>query len=83
MPCISGKLDNCSIYSFVARHNWDSEKVNAGRINGHMRKKIIILLILFVALFACKENLLNVKIKFDQIYGLQKGDRVIKIISVM
>jgi hypothetical protein len=64
-------------HSFVARHNWDSEKVNAGRINGHMRKKIIILLILFVALFACKENLLNVKIKFDQIYGLQKGDRVI------
>jgi hypothetical protein len=64
-------------HSFVARHNWDSEKVNAGRINGHLRKKIIILLILFVALFACKENLLNVKIKFDQIYGLQKGDRVI------
>lgn len=42
-----------------------------------MRKKIIILLILFAALFACKENLFNVKIKFDQIYGLQKGDRVI------
>lgn len=42
-----------------------------------MAKKFLILLILSMALFACQENVLNLKIKFDQIYGLQKGDRVV------
>jgi len=42
-----------------------------------MRKRFFFLLILSLAIFACKQSPLIIKIKFDQIQGLQKGDRVI------
>ena len=42
-----------------------------------MRKRIFILLILAIAIFACKDSPLIIKIKFDQIQGLQKDNRVI------
>lgn len=42
-----------------------------------MPKKILILLILPLILLACKENPLNLKIRFHQVQGLKNGDRVI------
>ena len=42
-----------------------------------MRKIILVLFLLLPAAFGCKENALHLKIRYDQIQGLQKGDRVI------
>ncbi|MBW2575461.1 MAG: MCE family protein [Deltaproteobacteria bacterium] len=42
-----------------------------------MLKKILILLILPLILLTCKDNSLNLKIRFHQVQGLQNGDRVI------
>jgi len=42
-----------------------------------MPKKILILLILPLILLACKENSLDLKIRFHQVQGLKNGDRVI------
>ena len=42
-----------------------------------MRKKILILLILPFVFLACKENSLNLKIRFNQVQGLKQGNRVI------
>jgi paraquat-inducible protein B len=43
----------------------------------YMRKRILILLILPFVLLACKENSLNLKIRFNQVQGLKQGNRVI------
>lgn len=41
-------------------------------------RKIILLLFLFLSTFlGCKQDVLNLKIRYDHIRGLQKGDRVI------
>lgn len=42
-----------------------------------MRKKILILLILPFVFWACKENFLTLKIRFNQVQGLKHGNRVI------
>ena len=42
-----------------------------------MLKRILMLLILPVLLLACKENFLNLKIRFHQVQGLKEGNRVI------
>jgi paraquat-inducible protein B len=42
-----------------------------------MRKRILIFLILPFVLLACKENSLNLKIRFNQVQGLKHGNRVI------
>ena len=42
-----------------------------------MRKIILVLFLLVQAALGCKEGALNLKIRYDQIQGLQKGDRVI------
>ena len=42
-----------------------------------MLKKILVLLILPFVLLACKENALNLKIRFHQVQGLKQGNRVI------
>jgi len=42
-----------------------------------MRKRVLILLILPFVFFACKENSLNLKIRFNQVQGLKQGNRVI------
>ena len=42
-----------------------------------MRKRILILLILPFVFLACKENSLNLKIRFNQVQGLKQGNRVI------
>ncbi len=42
-----------------------------------MLKRILVLLILPFVLLACKENFLNLKIRFHQIQGLKEGNRVI------
>ncbi|MGD2150695.1 MAG: MlaD family protein [Desulfobacterales bacterium] len=42
-----------------------------------MRKRILILLILPFVFWACKENFLNLKIRFNQVQGLKHGNRVI------
>jgi hypothetical protein len=42
-----------------------------------MRKRILILLILPFVFLACKENSLNLKIRFSQVQGLKQGNRVI------
>jgi HPt (histidine-containing phosphotransfer) domain-containing protein len=42
-----------------------------------MPKKILMLLVLFLALWGCKDNTLNLKIKYDRIDGLEAGDRVL------
>jgi hypothetical protein len=40
-------------------------------------KRILVLLILPFVLLACKENSLNLKIRFHQVQGLKQGNRVI------
>ncbi|MBW2246493.1 MAG: hypothetical protein JRF62_04720 [Deltaproteobacteria bacterium] len=42
-----------------------------------MLKRILVLLILPFVLLACKENFLNLKIRFHQVQGLKQGNRVI------
>jgi paraquat-inducible protein B len=42
-----------------------------------MLKRIFVLLILTFVLLACKENFLNLKIRFHQVQGLNQGNRVI------
>ncbi len=42
-----------------------------------MYKRIIILLILFVAFLGCEGEGLNIKIKYDRTQGLKTGDRVV------
>jgi hypothetical protein len=43
----------------------------------YMLKRILVLLILPFVLLACKDNSLNLKIRFHQFQGLQQGNRVI------
>jgi len=43
----------------------------------HMCKKILILLIASFVFLGCKDNTRDLKIRYNQIYGLQEGDRVI------
>jgi len=42
-----------------------------------MGKKILMLLLVSLAFLGCKETGLNLKIRYDQIQGLNEGDRVI------
>ena len=42
-----------------------------------MLKRILVILILPVFLLACKENFMNLKIRFHQVQGLIEGNRVI------
>jgi paraquat-inducible protein B len=42
-----------------------------------MLKRILVLLILPFVLLSCKENFLNLKIRFHQVQGLKEGNRVI------
>lgn len=42
-----------------------------------MLKRILILLVLPLTFMACKNNTLNLKIRYHQVQGLQQGDRVI------
>ena len=42
-----------------------------------MLKKIVILLVLPLVFWSCKESGLNLKVRYDQIEGLKEGDRVI------
>ena len=42
-----------------------------------MLKKLLIIGILPLFFIGCKENALHIKVKYDQIYGLQKGERVL------
>ncbi|UCD31613.1 MAG: hypothetical protein JSV38_12595 [Desulfobacterales bacterium] len=42
-----------------------------------MRKIIFLLFILLLTTLGCKEDVLNLKIRYDHIQGLQKGDRVL------
>ena len=42
-----------------------------------MLKRILVLLILPFVLLACKENFLNLNIRFHQVQGLKEGNRVI------
>ncbi|MEA1946304.1 MAG: MlaD family protein [Thermodesulfobacteriota bacterium] len=42
-----------------------------------MLKNFLVLLILPFVFFACKENSLNLKIRFNQVQGLKQGNRVI------
>ncbi len=40
-------------------------------------KRILILMMLFLGFWGCKESALDVTIKYDQLYGLEEGDRVV------
>jgi len=42
-----------------------------------MKKIILLLWVLSFVFLGCKEDVLNLKIRYDQIQGLQEGDRVI------
>ena len=42
-----------------------------------MLKRILILLVLPLTFMACKDNTLNLKIRYHQVQGLKQGDRVI------
>lgn len=42
-----------------------------------MLRRILILVILFLVFWGCGEGVLNFKIKYDQVQGLEEGERVI------